>query len=102
MYALVEIKGKQYKAEKGKRLTIDLCDAKEGEILEFPVLLTSDSNGKVEIGTPHLSGKVKVKVEGSFRDKKIVVYKYNKRKGYRRTMGHRQSYTTVLVEEIQG
>jgi large subunit ribosomal protein L21 len=100
MYALVTIQGKQYKAEKGKKLIVDLCDAKDGDSLDFPVLMIS-SDDNVKIGTPHVEGaSVKTTVEGSFRDKKVDVFKYNRRKGYRRSRGHRQSYTTLVVNDI--
>lgn len=103
MYALVEIKGKQYKAEKGKTLIVDLYrDANEGDVLEFPVLMTSNLAGEVVVGAPHVSGAVvKTKVIGEVKAKKIRVFKYKKRKGYRRTIGHRQHHTTLLVEEVK-
>ncbi|MGL4524684.1 MAG: 50S ribosomal protein L21 [Spirochaetia bacterium] len=103
MYAVVEILGKQYKAEKGKKLTVDLCgDAKEGDMKEFPVLLLA--NGKdCKVGAPYVEGaKVQVQVADSFRDKKVSVFKYQKRKAYHKTIGHRQSYTNVIVKDIIG
>jgi large subunit ribosomal protein L21 len=103
MYALVEILGKQYKAEKGKELVVDFYDrAKKGETLQFPVLLLSDGK-QTKVGAPHVSGsQVTVKVGESFRDKKVTIFKYQKRKAYRKTIGHRQSYTKVMVQDIVG
>jgi large subunit ribosomal protein L21 len=102
MYALVEIKGKQYKAEEGKFILVDLhAEHAEGDKIEFPVNLVSDGEGKVSVGKPYVDGaKITVKVMESLRDKKIRVFKYKKRKGYRKTIGHRQSYTKLLVEKV--
>ncbi|NIZ19279.1 50S ribosomal protein L21 [Entomospira culicis] len=102
MYAVVEIKGKQYKAQEGKYMLVDLhAEHAEGTKLEFPVFLLSDGEGKVSVGKPHVEGaKVTVKVMESLKDKKIRVFKYKRRKGYRKTMGHRQNYTKLLVEKV--
>ncbi|NIZ40142.1 50S ribosomal protein L21 [Entomospira entomophila] len=102
MYALVEIKGKQYKVQEGRHILVDLhAEHAEGDKLEFPVFLLSDGEGKVSVGKPHVEGaKVVVKVMESLRDKKIRVFKYKKRKGYRKTIGHRQNYTKLLVETV--
>ena len=101
MYALVEYKGKKYKAEKDAILTVDSIDAEKGAKIEIDsVLLVSDGD-KVTVGTPYVKGaKVTVVVEESFRDKKILVLKYKAKKDYHRTIGHRQHYTNVRVESI--
>ena len=101
MYALVEYKGKQYKAEKGAILTVDKLSAEKGAKLDIDsVLLVSDGD-KVSIGTPYVKGaKVSIVVEDSFKDKKVIVYKYKSKKDYHRTIGHRQQYTNVKVEDI--
>lgn len=103
MYALVEIKGKQYKAEKGALLKIDRVRGEKGENLEFEsVLLLSDDNG-VKLGAPFVSGaKVKAVVENHGRDDKVIVFKFKKRKDYRKKRGHRQQYSIVRVEDITG
>jgi len=103
MYAVVDIKGKQYKAEKGGLLRVDRIEKPDGEELEFDrVLLVSDGEN-VKVGTPYVSGvTVKTKLEGQMRDDKVVVFKYKRRKGYRKTQGHRQYYSLVRVEEISG
>jgi len=103
MYALVEIKGKQYKAEKGGLLKVDRLDREKGDKLEFSsVMLTSD-NGRVKIGSPYLSGvKVTGILEDTKKDKKVVVYKFKKRKGYRNKRGHRQQYSYVRIQAISG
>ncbi len=101
MYALVNINGRQYKAEKGVRLKVDLLSRTKGDVVEFDsVLLTSDG-GAVKIGTPFVSGvKVRAVVEDEGRDRKIVVYRYRRRKGFHKKRGHRQSFTVLRVEDI--
>ena len=101
MYALVEIKGKQYKAEKGTLLKIDKLNKNKGDKVEFDSVLLISDNGKIKIGTPFLKGaKVKAEIEDHGKDKKILVFKYKKRKRYRRTRGHRSQFTTIRVNNI--
>lgn len=101
MYALVEYKGKQYKAEKDVLLQVDKLDAEKGSTIEIDTVLLVNNDGAVSVGTPYVQGaKVKAVVEESFRDKKIIVYKYKSKKDYHRTIGHRQEYTTIHVQEI--
>jgi large subunit ribosomal protein L21 len=101
MYALVEYKGKQYKAEKGVVLTVDKLDAEEGATIDIgSVLLVSDGD-KISVGTPYVEGaKVQIEVGESFRDKKVLVLKYKSKKDYHRLIGHRQQYTKVTVKDI--
>ena len=103
MYALVEIKGKQYKAEKGSVLKIDKINEVKGESVDFASVLMLRDEGAVKVGSPYVDGaKVTATVEDHGKDKKIVVYKFKKRKNYRRKQGHRQQYTLVRVEDIVG
>ena len=103
MYALFEYKGKQYKAEKDTLIQVDKIDAEDGaKITIDSVLLVSDGDA-VKVGTPYVNGaKVEVEVENSFRDKKVLVYKYKAKKDYHRLIGHRQEYTNIRVKNIQG
>ena len=103
MYALVEIKGKQYKAEKGTLLRVDKIDAEEGSALEFDSVLMISGEGDVKVGAPYVDGaSVKAKVEEHTKGKKIRIFRYKRRKNYARRMGHRQKYTMVRVEDILG
>lgn len=103
MYALVQILGKQYKAEAGSRLKVDKLAKAEGEEVRFEsVLLTSDA-GKVNVGTPFVPGAaVKAVVEGHGKAKKILVVKFKRRKDYHKKTGHRQPFTVIRVEAIEG
>ena len=101
MYALFEYKGKQYKAEKDALIQVDKIYAEDGaKITIDSVLLVSDGDA-VKVGTPYVNGaKVEVEVENSFRDKKVLVYKYKAKKNERKTQGHRQPYTKIKIEKI--
>ena len=101
MYALVDIKGKQYKAEKGTLLRVDNLNNAKGDVVEFDSVLMTSDNDDIKIGTPYVKGiKVKAVVEDQIKDKKVIVFKYKRRKGYRKRQGHRQQYTLVRVQEI--
>ena len=101
MYALFEYKGKQYKAEKDALIQVDKIDAEDGSSLDIDsVLLVSDGD-KISVGTPFVKGaKVSAVVENSFRDKKVLVFKYKSKKDYHRLIGHRQEYTNIRVKDI--
>lgn len=101
MYVLVEYKGKQYKAEKGAMIQVDKIDAEVGSTITIDTVVFVNNDGNVSVGTPYVSGaKVTVKVEDTFKDDKVIVYKYKSKKDYHRTIGHRQQYTNVRVEDI--
>ncbi|MCL2180627.1 MAG: 50S ribosomal protein L21 [Treponema sp.] len=100
MYALVEFKGKQYKAEKGALLKVDLIDAEVGAAVSIDtVLLVSGS--EVKVGSPYVEGaKVSAVVESHEKDDKIIVFKYKPKKDYRRKQGHRQQYSIIRINDI--
>ena len=101
MYATIEFKGKQYKAEKDVVLTVDKLDAEKGAKIDIDTVLLVSDGDKISVGTPYVNGgKVTVVVEDSFRDKKVLVFKYKSKKDYHRLIGHRQQYTKVRVESI--
>lgn len=103
MYAMVEIQGSQYRAEKGARLTVQRVASDKGAVMEFDKVLLLRSDKDVQIGEPYIKGAaVKTVVEDHVRGDKITVFKYKRRKRYRRTRGHRQSYSVLRVEEITG
>jgi len=102
MYALVEIKGKQYKAEKGGLLKVDKFDAEPGKELTFDSVLLVGGDA-VKVGNPYVKGvTVKAEVAEHDKAKKIIVYKYKRRKGYKKTQGHRQQYSMIKVLDILG
>ena len=103
MYAVIQTGGKQYRAVPGEEVKIEKIEGDVGESVTFDkVLLTSDGE-EVNIGNPFLENiKVMGRITRHDRDKKVIVFKYKKRKGYRKKQGHRQSYTLVRIEGIEG
>ena len=104
MYALVEFKGKQYKAEKGALLKVDKIDAEPGAAIDIDsLLLVSGGNADdtVSVGSPYVPGaKVSATVESHGKGDKIVVFKYKPKKDYRRKKGHRQQFSIIKIGEI--
>lgn len=101
MYALVEYKGKQYKAEKGALIQVDKIDAEQGQAIDIDTVVLVSDGDNVSVGAPYVKGAVvKAVVEDSFKDKKVIVYKYKSKKDYHRTIGHRQQYTNIRISDI--
>ncbi|AEV67870.1 50S ribosomal protein L21 [Acetivibrio clariflavus] len=101
MYAIIETGGKQYKVQEGEVLFIEKLAQEEGSSVTFDKVVAVSSGDKVEFGAPYVSGaKVQAKVLNHGKDKKIIVFKYKPKKGYRRKQGHRQPYTKVQIEKI--
>ena len=101
MYAIVTISGKQFKATEGLRIRVPKQNSEPGTTLTFDnVLLTSDGKDTV-LGEPNVKGvSVTATVLESKRDKKILIYKKKRRKGYQRKNGHRQWFTEVEIKKI--
>ncbi len=103
MYALVEILGRQYKAEEGKKLTVDRLNLEEGSAYEIEKVLAVVDGDNAKFGAPYVEGaKVTAVVGPEFKGDKVKVYKFHRRKGYRRTQGHREIYTTITIDKIVG
>ena len=102
MYAVVEVQGKQYRAEKGAVLRVDRMDGDAGTTVAIDsVLLVSGDT--IKIGAPYVPGAtVKATIKGQELGDKVIVFKYKSKKHYRRTQGHRQQYTLLTVEDIIG
>ena len=101
MYAILETGGKQYRVEAGATLQIEALDAEEGQTVELkPVRFISDDNGET-IGQPEIDqAHIKAIVVKNGRTRSIRVFKKKRRKGYRRTRGHRLDFTQIRIEEI--
>lgn len=102
MYAIVRAGGKQYRVEKGQVLYLERLEAGAGETVTLgEVLLVSTEDG-TRVGAPLLdNAQVTATVVEQGRDSKVRVFKYKKRKHYRRTRGHRQSYTALRIDAIE-
>ena len=102
MYAIIRSGGKQFRAEEGLTLQLPLMEAEPGSKITFQeVLLTSDGS-TVKAGTPLVKGaRVTGEVVGDIKGPKIYVWKFKRRKGYRRKTGHRQGYTQVRITAVK-
>ncbi len=98
MYAIVDIKGKQFKVEKNQTIDVPKLNEKIGSKIEFDnVLLTSD-NGKVSTKT---SMKIVAKVVSHEVADKVIVFKMKRRKGYQKKNGHKQQFTTIKIQDLK-
>ncbi|MGE5390504.1 MAG: 50S ribosomal protein L21 [Deltaproteobacteria bacterium] len=102
MYAIIQTGGKQYKVSEGTILMVEKLEIEAGQQLTLDqVLMVGDENGGIKIGNPLVAGaKVEAVVLEQGKHKKIVVYKYKKRKNYRKKQGHRQPFTKIKIEKI--
>lgn len=102
MYAIINISGKQYKAISGSRLRVPKQDGDLGKVLTFDKVLLTNDGKNTEIGNPTIKGvSVTATIINHGRDKKILVYKKKRRKGYQRKNGHRQWYTEIEFNSIE-
>ena len=102
MYAIIKTGGKQYCVEEGKVITIEKLDVEAGAEVAFDEVLLV-SGARVKIGQPTVAGaKVTGKVLEQGKGAKIRIFKYKAKSNYRRRQGHRQPFTKVQIEKIEG
>lgn len=103
MYAIIETGGKQYRVEKGDVIDVELLNSDTAGIVEFKHVLFLNSGSAIKVGNPHLKNCT---VHGTFVEEtkgpKVIAFKYKKRKGIRRKVGHRQRYSRVKITDIVG
>jgi large subunit ribosomal protein L21 len=103
MYAVVEINGKQYRAEQGQVLKVDRIDQEAGSNVSFDKVLLLSGDAGVKVGSPYVEGaSVVAVIDSEIKADKVIVFKYKPKKDYRRKQGHRQRYTVLKVQEIVG
>ncbi|SDI69746.1 MULTISPECIES: 50S ribosomal protein L21 [Alteribacillus] len=101
MYAIIETGGKQVKVEEGQEIYVEKLDASAGDAVTFDNVVFVGGDD-VKVGSPYVDGaKVTAKVDKHGRQKKITVWKFKRRKNYRRKIGHRQPYTKVVIDKIE-
>ncbi|OPX39516.1 MAG: 50S ribosomal protein L21 [Desulfobacteraceae bacterium 4484_190.1] len=103
MYAVIKTGGKQYRISEGDEVKFEKLEGAIGDTVTFDeVLLTSDGEN-IALGQPYLeNSKVIGRITRHGKNKKIVVLKYKRRKGYHRKKGHRQHFSLVRIESIEG
>ncbi len=103
MYAVVRTGGKQVRVEPGQSVRLEKLPGEVGATVELPEVLMVGGEGTTRVGAPLVEGaKVVGTITAQARGPKIVVFKFKRRKNYRRKQGHRQAYTEVRVEGIEG
>ena len=101
MKAIIETGGKQFKVSAGDVILVEKLDAEEGATFTFDRVLCLIDGEKTVVGKPLLDGaKVTAEVMGNVKGKKLIVFKYKSKKGFRKKKGHRQPYTRVKISEI--
>ena len=101
MHAIIETGGKQYKVAEGDTLFIEKLPNEAGDNVTFDKVLAVIDGDKITVGTPVVEGaKVDASVVKNGKGKKILVFKYKPKKGYRKRQGHRQPYTKVTIGKI--
>lgn len=101
MYAIVNIKGNQYKVTQNQKVFVPKLKEEIGSKVTFDnVLMFTSDNKSFEIGSPTLSKKVSATVLEHVKDDKVIVFKKKRRKGYKVKKGHRQNYTAVQIDSI--
>lgn len=101
MYAVIRTGGKQYKVHEDQVLRVERLEGSEGSEIEFSDVLLYSDGEDITLGSPNIENVVvKAHVVGHGREKKILVFKYKRRKGYRKMRGHKQHYTQIKIDSI--
>ncbi|MBV9155475.1 MAG: 50S ribosomal protein L21 [Acidobacteriaceae bacterium] len=101
MYAVIETGGKQYRVAPGQTIEVDTLSGEVGADVEFDrVLAISNDSNELMLGDALKNARVRGKISGHGRGDKVLVFKFKRKKQYKRTIGHRQNYTKVEVREI--
>ena len=103
MYAVFKTGGKQYRVAAGDKLRVEKLPGNVGDAVMFDQVLLVSSEGKLALGRPLLGGaKVEAKIVEQGLDRKVVIFKFRRRKNYRRKTGHRQPFTALEITSIVG
>ncbi|MGG5462771.1 50S ribosomal protein L21 [Clostridium sp. B9] len=102
MYAVLTTGGKQYRVQEGDVLFVEKLNAEVDSTVELTEVLAVAKDGEIKVGAPVVEGaKVVAKVLAQGKAKKVIVFKYKRKKDYRRKNGHRQPYTKIVIEKIE-
>jgi len=102
MFAIVNIRGKQFKVTEHEKIYVPKLKEEVGSKVSFDnVLMYSKDEKSFNLGSPKLEMKVEATILGHIKDDKVIVFKKKRRKGYKRTKGHRQQYTEIEINSIK-
>lgn len=100
-YAIIKTGGKQYRVEAGDKIDVEKLSAEVGDTVTFDEVLASGSGEGLTVGAPFIDGaKVTAKVVDQFRAKKVIAFKFKRRKGYHKTKGHRRHLTRLEIVSV--
>lgn len=103
LYAILETGGKQYKVSPGKTFRVEKLPGGRGDSLVFEKVLAVSDDGDIKVGSPYLEGTtIKGTIVRQGKARKILVFKYRAKSNYRRRYGHRQPFTEVRVDSVEG
>ena len=101
MYSIVSVKGKQYRVEEGTKIFVDRLQEKVGEEVTLDKVLFVKKDDKTSVGKPTVAdAKVVAEVTRHLRSPKIIVFKKHRKKGYKKTSGHKQDLTELKIKKI--
>lgn len=101
-YAIFRAGGQQFRAETGRSVRVPFLDAEPGTEVTFDEVLLASDGENVKAGTPTVSGaKVTAQVLGPVQADKVTVFRFKRRKNYRKKTGHRQKYTEVVITDLK-
>jgi large subunit ribosomal protein L21 len=100
-YAIIQTGGKQYRVSEGDVLSVEKLAVETGKETTFSDVLLVVNGDKVTLGSPLVSGAtVKAEVVNQYKDDKVIAFKFKRRKGYHRTVGHRRQLTELKITKI--
>jgi large subunit ribosomal protein L21 len=100
-YAVIQTGGKQYRVESGNEIDVEKLDVEVGTDIDFSEVLLVSDGADLQVGEPFVSGaKVSAEVVDQFKDDKVIAFKFRRRKGYHRTVGHRRQLTRLKIKTI--
>lgn len=103
MYAIIETGGKQYKVSEGDVIQVEKLGVDAGSSYTFENVLAIANGDDFKVGAPTVKGAtVSASVIGDGKAKKVIVYKYKSKKGFHKKKGHRQPFTELKIEKING
>lgn len=103
MYAVIETGGKQYRVQPGDTVVVETLPGESGDAVEFSRVLLISDDESVAVGRPVIEGaRVTGQIVDQVLGEKLTVYKFKRRKNYRKRNGHRQQYTAVKIESVVG
>ncbi|MCE9543348.1 MAG: 50S ribosomal protein L21 [Verrucomicrobia bacterium] len=100
-YAIIQTGGKQYRVSEGDVLSVEKLDAETGKETTFSNVLLVVNGDTINLGAPLVTGaSVKAEVVEQYKDEKVIAFKFKRRKGYHRTVGHRRQLTKLKITKI--